>query len=80
MEMWPNFRPPLLFDVMAIATYLTGSSIFIYMGSIPDFAAVRDRTVGWRNNMYRLLLADLLAHAAKRVRLQESHAATLPSF
>ncbi len=31
MEMWPNFRSPLLFDVMAIATYLTGSSIFIYM-------------------------------------------------
>ena len=43
MEMWPNFRSPLLFDVMAITTYLTGSLIFIYMGSIPDFAAVRDR-------------------------------------
>lgn len=55
MEMWPNFRSPLLFDVMAIATYLTGSSIFIYMGSIPDFAAVRDRTEGWRNTMYSLM-------------------------
>ena len=55
MEMWPNFRSPLLFDVMAITTYLTGSSIFIYMGSIPDFAAVRDRTAGWRNTMYTLL-------------------------
>ena len=55
MEMWPNFRSPLLFDVMAITTYLTGSSIFIYMGSIPDFAAVRDRTTGWRNTMYTLL-------------------------
>ncbi|MEE8306745.1 MAG: NrfD/PsrC family molybdoenzyme membrane anchor subunit [Gammaproteobacteria bacterium] len=55
MEMWPNFRSPLLFDVMAITTYLTGSSIFIYMGSIPDFAAVRDRTSGWRNHMYSLL-------------------------
>ena len=55
MEMWPNFRSPLLFDVMAIGTYLTGSSIFIYMGSIPDFAAVRDRTTGCRNHMYTLL-------------------------
>jgi Ni/Fe-hydrogenase subunit HybB-like protein len=55
MEMWPNFRSPLLFDVMAITTYLTGSSIFIYMGTIPDFAAVRDRTTGWRNHMYTLL-------------------------
>ena len=55
MEMWPNFRSPLMFDVMAITTYLTGSSIFIYMGSIPDFAAVRDRTTGWRHHMYVLL-------------------------
>ncbi len=55
MELWPNFRSPLLFDVMAITTYLTGSSIFIYMGSIPDFAAVRDRTTGWRHHMYVLL-------------------------
>ena len=55
MEMWPNFRSPLLFDVMAIGTYLTGSTIFIYMGSIPDFAAVRDRTSGWRHHMYVLM-------------------------
>jgi molybdopterin-containing oxidoreductase family membrane subunit len=55
MGLWPNFRSPLLFDVMAITTYLTGSSIFIYMGSIPDFAAVRDRTTGWRHHMYTLL-------------------------
>jgi molybdopterin-containing oxidoreductase family membrane subunit len=52
--LWPNFRSPLLFDVMAVTTYLTGSSIFIYMGSIPDFAAARDRTTGWRHYMYRL--------------------------
>ncbi len=55
MGMWPNFRSPLLFDVMAITTYLTGSSIFIYMGAIPDFAAVRDRTTGWRHHMYVLM-------------------------
>ena len=54
MELWPNFRSPLLFDVMAIGTYLTGCSVFIYMGSIPDFAAVRDRTTGWRHHMYVL--------------------------
>ena len=55
MELWPNFRSPLLFDVIAITTYLTGSLIFIYMGSIPDFAAVRDRTSGWRYHLYVLL-------------------------
>ncbi|TDJ44249.1 MAG: hypothetical protein E2O52_08845 [Gammaproteobacteria bacterium] len=55
MGLWPNFRSPLMFDVMAITTYLTGSSIFIYMGTIPDFAAVRDRTTGWRHHMYVML-------------------------
>jgi len=55
MGLWPNFRSPLMFDVMAITTYLTGSLIFIYMGTIPDFAAVRDRTTGWRHHMYVML-------------------------
>jgi len=55
MELWPNFRSPLMFDVMAITTYMTGSLIFIYMGSIPDFAAARDATTGWRRHMYVLL-------------------------
>jgi Ni/Fe-hydrogenase subunit HybB-like protein len=55
MELWPNFKSPLMFDVVAITTYLTGSTIFIYMGSIPDFAAVRDRTTGWRHHLYVLL-------------------------
>jgi molybdopterin-containing oxidoreductase family membrane subunit len=51
MGLWPNFRSPLMFDVMAITTYLTASSIFIYMGSVPDFAAVRDRSTGVRKRL-----------------------------
>ena len=55
MELWPNFRSPLMFDVMAIATYLTASSVFIYMGSLPDFAAVRDASTGLRRRIYAIL-------------------------
>ncbi len=54
MGLWPNFRSPLMFDVMAITTYLTASSIFIYMGSVPDFAAVRDRSTGLRKRLYTI--------------------------
>ena len=50
--LWPNFRSPLMFDVMAITTYLTASSIFIYMGSVPDYAAVRDASTGLRRRLY----------------------------
>ena len=55
MGLWPNFRSPLLFDVTAIPTYLTASSVFLYIGSIPDFAAVRDMSSGWRYRFYRFL-------------------------
>ncbi len=55
MELWPNFRSPLMFDVMAIMTYLTASSVFIYMGSLPDFAAVRDRSTGLRRRIYAIM-------------------------
>jgi len=54
MGLWPNFRSPLMFDVMAITTYLTASSIFIYMGSVPDYAAVRDASTGMRRRLYTI--------------------------
>jgi molybdopterin-containing oxidoreductase family membrane subunit len=44
MGMWPNFRSPLVWDVFAISTYGTVSLLFWFMGLIPDFATLRDRT------------------------------------
>ncbi|MBD3168912.1 MAG: hydrogenase [candidate division Zixibacteria bacterium] len=43
MAMWPNFRSPLLWDVFAVSTYFTVSSLFWFVGLIPDFAVYRDR-------------------------------------
>jgi len=43
MEMWPQFRSPLLWDVFAVGTYFTVSLLFWYVGMIPDLATVRDR-------------------------------------
>jgi Ni/Fe-hydrogenase subunit HybB-like protein len=42
-ELWPNFRSPLVWDVIAISTYLTVSAVFFYVGLVPDIAAARDR-------------------------------------
>ena len=42
-QLWPNFISPLVWDVCAISTYLTVSTIFWYIGLIPDLAAARDR-------------------------------------
>lgn len=43
MQMWPNFRSPLLWDVFAVSTYFTVSVLFWYMGMVPDLATLRDR-------------------------------------
>jgi molybdopterin-containing oxidoreductase family membrane subunit len=43
MQMWPNFRSPLLWDVVAVSTYGLTSAMFWYLGMIPDLATLRDR-------------------------------------
>ncbi len=44
MGLWPQFRSPLVWDVFAVATYFTISLMFWYIGLIPDFATLRDRS------------------------------------
>ncbi len=46
MQMWPNFRSPLLWDVFAVSTYMTVSLLFWFVGMIPDLATLRDRATG----------------------------------
>ncbi|TLN02741.1 polysulfide reductase, partial [bacterium] len=53
--LWPNFRSPLLWDAMAITTYIIGSTLFLYLGMLPDLAIVRDRSSGWRRKLYAAL-------------------------
>jgi Ni/Fe-hydrogenase subunit HybB-like protein len=43
-SVWVNFTSPLLWDVFAVSTYFTVSFVFWYIGLIPDFATLRDRT------------------------------------
>lgn len=53
--LWPNFQSPLVFDVIAISTYLTVSSLFWYTGMLPDLAIVRDRATGLRRRIFQLI-------------------------
>ena len=63
MDMWPNFKSPLIWDVFAVSTYFTVSLLFWYVGLIPDLATMRDRaktpirrfayglfSLGWRGS------------------------------
>jgi molybdopterin-containing oxidoreductase family membrane subunit len=53
--LWPNFRSALLWDITAITTYIIGSTLFLYLGLIPDLAVARDRSEGWRRKIYGAL-------------------------
>jgi Ni/Fe-hydrogenase subunit HybB-like protein len=76
MDIWPQFRSPLVWDVFAVSTYATVSLLFWYVGLIPDLATLRDRSssrfgrvvygilaMGWRGSAihwYRYDTAYLL--------------------
>ena len=53
--LWPNFQSPLVFDVIAISTYLTVSSLFWYTGMLPDLATVRDKATGLRKKIFTII-------------------------
>ena len=54
--LWVNFRSPLLWDVFAVSTYATVSSVFWFIGMIPDLATVRDRS---KTKLRRLIYGAL---------------------
>ncbi|HEY2744886.1 MAG TPA: NrfD/PsrC family molybdoenzyme membrane anchor subunit [Polyangia bacterium] len=53
LGIWPQFRSPLMWDVFAVSTYFTTSLLFWYLGLLPDFASLRDRSTGkWAQKIY----------------------------
>ncbi|QQS38280.1 MAG: polysulfide reductase NrfD [Ignavibacteriales bacterium] len=53
--LWVNFTSPLVWDVFAVSTYFTVSLVFWYIGLIPDFATMRDRTTAtFRKTIYSI--------------------------
>src|SRR6202044_4190638 len=56
MNLWPQFRSPLAWDVFAVSTYAIISIVFWYIGMIPDFGTFRDRAqLPFAKYMYGLL-------------------------
>ncbi len=51
-QLWVNFRSPLVWDVFAVSTYLVVSVVFLLVGIVPDVAALRGLTTGWRRRLY----------------------------
>ncbi|MBI4667412.1 MAG: polysulfide reductase NrfD [Nitrospinae bacterium] len=56
-ELWPNFKSPLVWDMMAISVYLVSSVTFLYVGLLPDIALARDMCpqFDWRKKYLTVL-------------------------
>jgi len=61
MNLWPQWRSPLVWDFFAIATYLLVSLLFWYVGLIPDLATLRDRAGRRPGERGRQIVYGLLA-------------------
>jgi Ni/Fe-hydrogenase subunit HybB-like protein len=57
-SLWPNFDSALVWDAFAIAVYLSVSLLYWYIGLLPDFATLRDRSAGAKQFIYGCLSLD----------------------
>jgi molybdopterin-containing oxidoreductase family membrane subunit len=60
MNVWPQWRSPLVWDIFAISTYLIVSLLFWYVGLIPDLGTLRDRA-GMRGSRIKQFAYGVLA-------------------
>ncbi len=71
-----RFQSALLWDMIAITTYLVGSFIYLYLPLIPDFALLRDRmgpsAKGIRARLYNLLAVGWQNTLEQRLRLDRA--------
>jgi Ni/Fe-hydrogenase subunit HybB-like protein len=57
MNVWPQFKSPLVWDVFAVSTYALVSFLFWFVGLIPDLATLRDRSQSRTSRMIYGILA-----------------------
>src|SRR5271154_6610785 len=71
MNVWPQFRSPLLWDVFAVSTYATISVVFWYIGMVPDLGTLRDRAKSeFAQYFYGLLALGWRGSARHRMRYE----------
>lgn len=69
--LWDNFNSPLFWDVVAISTYFMASFVFWYIGMIPDFATIRERTTSKiKKNIYGALSFGWIGNAKSWLRFE----------
>jgi molybdopterin-containing oxidoreductase family membrane subunit len=57
LNVYPQFRSALIWDVFAISTYASVSLLFWYVGLIPDAASMRDKARSYAGKLFYGMLA-----------------------
>lgn len=68
-----RLQSPILWDILSITTYLTGSVLYLYLPLIPDLAILRQRMAGtspWRARLYGWLSLGWRGTEVQRRRLE----------
>jgi len=64
--LYGRWQSPIIWDVVAITTYLTASITYLGLPMIPDLAIFRDRTTGWRKWLYSVLAVGWIGNTRQR--------------
>ena len=73
--LYPQLNSPIVWDVLCITTYLTGSTIFLFLPMIPDIALLRDGLTNaswWRRLIYRVLSFNWKYSPRQHARLERA--------
>lgn len=72
---YPRLQSPIIWDVLAIMTYFTGSVIFLYLALIKDFAIYRDAKLNipkWKQKLYTALALGYRGTASQKKHIKIS--------
>lgn len=70
-----RLQSPIIWDILALTTYLVGSLLYLYLPLIPDMALLRDSPAafaGWRRWLYRKLSLGWTGTADQYRRLERA--------
>ncbi len=76
LAFYGRWQSPLMWDIFAISTYLTGSTLYLWLPLIPDFALARDRLGAtaspWRRALFSIGAAGYHGTPAQRHALERA--------
>jgi molybdopterin-containing oxidoreductase family membrane subunit len=66
-----RIQSPILWDIVAIITYLVGSILFFYLPLIPDLAKLKNSVSGFRGKVYRILSLGWTGSPIQKQKLEQ---------